>query len=169
MYSYDDINDYLHKYMDSRNHKNADDSYNINVLFVLSSYKVVIEISSGYQLDLRNTIFKQLIGFDEKIVNTTEYGVRLPNITNSIDIINISTDAITDSLVDGENTNTIIQIPTDNLTRSYPFTYEPRRIHFSPLASTSISQMRFYVTDSLNRPINLNNIDWFMTLVLKTE
>ena len=49
---------------------------------------------------------------------------KLPNITNSIDVLNINTTAIKDSIVDGVNTNTIAMIPTDNLTRSYPFTFE---------------------------------------------
>ena len=55
----------------------------------------------------------------------TGYGTKLPNITNSIDVLNINTSVITDSIVNGINTNTIAVIPTDNLTRSYLFTFEP--------------------------------------------
>ena len=168
MYSYTDLNDYLHQYMDTKNHKTVEGDYNINILFVLSSYKVVIEIDNNYQLDLRNTNFGELIGFQKKLVTQTEYGSDLPNITNSIDIININTDGITDSIVDGQNTNTIIRIPTDNLTRSYPFTFEPRRALFCPVASNHISQMRFYISDALNRPVNLNGIDWYLTLILRS-
>ena len=80
--------------------------------------------------------------------------------------MNINTDAITDSIVNGVNTNTIAVIPTDNLTRSYPFTSEPKRT-FNPLSSNNISDMRFYVTDALGRPLNLNNINWFITLILR--
>ena len=100
------------------------------------------------------------------MVTQTEYGTKLPNITNSIDVLNINTTAIIDSIVDGVNTNTIAMIPTDNLTRSYPFTYEPRRPLYCPVSSHSISEMRFYVTDSLGRPVDFNGIDWFMTLLL---
>ena len=88
-----------------------------------------------------------------------------PNITNSIDVLNINTTAINDSIVDGINTNTIAMIPTDNLTRSYPFTFEPRRPLYCPVSSNTISEMRFYVTDSLGRPVDFNGIDWFMTLL----
>ena len=49
--------------------------------------------------------------------------MELPNITNSIDVLNINTNARKDSIVDGINTDTIAVIPTDNLTRSYPFTF----------------------------------------------
>ena len=29
--------------------------------------------------------------------------------------------------------------------------------------------MRFYITDALGRPIDLNGIDWFMTLILRSK
>ena len=93
---------------------------------------------------------------------------KLPNITNSIDVLNINTNAITDSIVNRINTNTIAVIPTDNLTRSYPFTFEPRRPLYCPASSFNIAEMRFYVTDSLGRPVNFNGIDWFMTLLLRS-
>ena len=62
-----------------------------------------------------------------KIVKKIEYESRLPNILNSIDMIHVNTDAITNYVLNGVNTNTIAFMPTDNLTRSYPFTVEPRR------------------------------------------
>ena len=113
--------------------------------------------------------FGELIGSEKKLVTKTEYGTKLPNITNSIDVLNINTNAIKDSIVDGINTNTIAVIPTDNLTRSYPFTFEPRRTLYCPVSSNNISEMRIYVTDSLGRPVNFNGIDWFMTLILHSR
>ena len=97
-----------------RKTQTAEDNYNINILFIFSSYKVVIEISNNYQLDLRNSNFGELIGFKQKLVSQTEYGLMLPNITNSIDIIHINTVAIADSLVNGNNFNTIAVVLTDN-------------------------------------------------------
>ena len=85
-----------------------------------------------------------------------EYGTRLPNITNSIDSLNINTTAIKDSVVNGVNTDTIAVIPTDNLTRSYRFTFEPRRQLYCPVSFNYISEMRIYVTDSLGQPFDLN-------------
>ena len=93
---------------------------------------------------------------------------KLPNITNSIDVLNINTTAITDSIVNGINTNTIAVIPTDNLTRSYPFTFEPKRPLYCDISSFNIDEMRIYVTDSFGRPVNFNGIDWFMTLILQS-
>ena len=123
MYSYTDINDYLHQYMERQNHHSTDQSgnktFHINISFNLSTYRVLISFSDDkFQLDLRGTDFASLIGFENKLLTQTEYGTKLPNITNSIDVLNINTTAITDSIVDGVNTNTIAMIPTDNLTRS---------------------------------------------------
>ena len=115
MYSYTDINDYLHQYMEKQNHHTTNQQgnkvFHININFILSTYR--------------------------------EYGTKLPNITNSIDVLNINTNAIKDSIVDGVNTNTLAMIPTDNLTRSYPFTFEPRRTLYCPVSSNTISEMRF--------------------------
>ena len=136
MYSYTDTNDYLHQYMEQQNHHTTNQQGNkvfhiIN--FILSTYRVLISFSDDkFRLDLRGTDFGSLIGFDKKLVTKTEYGTKLPNITNSIDVLNINTTAITDSIVDGVNTNTIAMIPTDNLTRSYSFTFEPRRPLYCP-------------------------------------
>ena len=53
MYSYSDINDYLHQYMYQTNHDTGHyDKCNINIIFVLSSYNVIIEINDGFQLDI---------------------------------------------------------------------------------------------------------------------
>ena len=92
--------------MDQQNHKTGI-KYHINLLFALSTYKIVIEIDSNYQLDLRDSEFGDFkIGLDKKLLNKTEYGSRLPNIINSIGMIRINTDAITNSILNGVNTNT---------------------------------------------------------------
>ena len=172
MYSYQDVEDFIHQYMDEKSHHTTDSKgkkkYSINPSFILSTYRILIELDGDYQLDLRGTDFGDLIGFEKKLVTKTEYGTRLPNITKSIDSLNINVDAIKDSVVNGVNTNTIAVIPTDNLTRSYPFTFEPRRTLYCPVSSFLISEMRINVTDSVGQPIDLNGIDWFMTLLLRS-
>ena len=172
MYSYSDINDYIHQYMSQKSHHSTDSNgvktYSINLTFILSTYRVLVSIAGSYQLDLRGTNFGDLFGFEKKLITKTEYGTKLPNITNSIDSLNINTTAITNSIVNGVNTNTIAVIPSDNLTRSFPFTFEPRRLLYCDLSSSKIDEMRIYITDSLGRPVNLNGIDWYMTLILKS-
>ena len=55
MYSYDDIDKYIKKYMQSKNHHPDDnpEKYGINLYFVLSTYRVLVELDENYQLDLR--------------------------------------------------------------------------------------------------------------------
>ena len=144
------------------------DKYPINIQFVLSSYRVIIELDANYQIDLRGTDFGNLLGFDKKIVTSTEYSARLPNITNSVDKINIHSDIIIISILSGTSDNLLAVIPTDNLTRSYSFKFEPRRLLFNEVNKTRLNEMRFYVTDPLGRPIDLNGIDWFMTLIMRS-
>ena len=168
MYSYSHI---IHQYMDQKSHHSTNSKgekvYSINLTFILSTYRVLVSLDGNYQLDLRGTDFGDLIGFEKKLVTKTEYGIRLPNITKSIDSLNINITAIKDSVVNGVNTSTIAVIPTDNLTRSYPFTFEPQRQLYCDVSSNYISQIRMYITDSLGKPIDLKGIDLFMTLLLR--
>ena len=153
-YSYEDINNYINQYMVQEGH--ADDDKNkknpINILFVLSLFRVIIELDDNYKLDLRNSEFGNLLGFDAKLLTETEYGSRFPNITNSIDKINIHSDIITQSILSGDSNNLLAVIPTDNLTRSYSFKFEPRRLLFnvvskvqlSPCGHPAITDARYY-------------------------
>ena len=62
------------KYMKNKGHlvegtKDSDDDeikYGINLYFVLSTYRVLIELADDYQMDLTNSDFRKLIGFDSK-------------------------------------------------------------------------------------------------------
>ena len=139
-YSYDDLNDVIKQTVEN----NDDDPKKIEIVFINSQYKVLTGLSAGYQLDLRGSKFGELIGFEEKLVEKEELGSKLPNITNSIDVIYLNTDAVSDSLVDGISSNTLAVIPTDNLRRSFPFTFHPPiNWLFNPVSSNRIQSMRF--------------------------
>ena len=167
-YSYSDLNDYFHQVMENNGHKKSDCTFDINILYILSTYKVVIEVSNIYQLDLRNTEFGDLIGFDKNFFLSTEYGTRLLNIANSIDTLYINSDIMSDSLVGDVLTDTLLVVPTANLKRSRPFTIEPKRALFNPVSTFMIGSIRFSILDSLKRPVNLKGIDWYMNLVLRS-
>ena len=177
MYRYDDIDQYIKKYMKSKGHlvkgtKNSKDSeieYGINLYFVLSTYRVLIELANNYQVDLTDLDFRKLLGFDSKKVEKTEYGTNLPNITRGVDELHINCDKVTDSITDGESSSTIAVIPVENLVRSLPFTYKPRFLAYSPVSDNLISSMRFYITDSSGSAIDLNGIDWYIELFLRSK
>ena len=169
MYSYDDLSDYINDVISDNDDQPSNNRVGIKIYFVLSSYRVVVELRNQWQLDLRNSTFSVLIGYEPQILTNTSYSRKLPNITNSVDSLHINCDIVTDSITDGRYSNTIAMIPTDNLTRSYPFTFEPRRALFSPISKTIISEMRITLTDSLGRQIDLNGVHWFMSLIIRSS
>ena len=168
LYSYDNISDYINQVIIDNDDEPSNNRIGVKIYFVLTSYRVVVELGNQWQLDIRNSTFGDLIGFEPKILTTTGYSSKLPNITNSVDSLHINCDIVTDSITDGRYSNTVV-IPTDNLIRSYPFTFEPRRSLFSPISKTSISEIRITLTDSLGRPIDLNGVDWYMSLILRSS
>ena len=169
MYSYDDISEYINKVITQNDDEPSNNRVGIKIYFVLTSYRVVVELGNQWQLGIRNSNFGELIGFEPIIIKNTSYSSKLPNITNSVDSIHINSDIITDSITDGRYSNTLLVISTDNLTRSYPFTFEPKRALFSPISKTNISEMRIYITDSLGRLINLNGVDWYINFILRSS
>ena len=175
MYSYDDIDEYIKKVMKDNGDllkkvadNNGINEYGIDMYFVLTTYRVLIELKGTYQLDLRNTDFRKLIGFESKVINGIEYGTILPDITRGVDEIHINWDKVTDSITDGQSSSTVAVIPVENLVRSLPFTYQPRFLAYSLVSGHLISSMRFYVTDSSGTPIDLNGIDWYIELFLRS-
>ena len=153
MYSYDDLNDYINQVI-VQNGDKPDDGNGIKIYFVLSSYRVAVELMKQWQLDIRNSTFGDLIGYKPQILTKTGYSTKLPNITNGVDSLPIKCDVVSDATTDGRYSNTIAMIPTDNLTRSYPFTFEPKRALFSPVSKIIISEMRITLTDSLGRSVD---------------
>ena len=166
MYSYDDLSDYINDVISDNYDQPSNNRVGIKIYFVLSSHRVVVELGNQWQLDLRNSTFGDLIGYEPQVLTKTSYSTKLPNITNGADSLHINCDVVTDSITDGRYSNTIAMIPTDNLTRSYPFTFEPRR---APISKNIISEMRITLTDSLGRPIDLNGVDWYMSLILRSS
>jgi len=170
MYSYDDLSDYINDVVDGNGDKPSNNQLAVRIYFVLSSYRVVVELGINWQLDIRNSTFGDLIGFEPGILSeVANYSTKLPNITNSIDSLHINCDIVTDAITDGSYSNTIAVIPTDNLTRSFPFTFEPKRALFNPVSKTTISEIRITVTDPTGRSIDLNGIDWRMSLILRSS
>jgi len=136
---------------------------------VLSTYRVIVELNDNYRLDFRNLNFRKLIGFDSKLIEQTEYGTHLPDITRGVDEIHINCDKVTDSITGGQSSSTVAVIPVENLVRSLPFTYKTRFLAYSPVSRHLISSIRFYVTDSSGSPIDLNGIDWYIELFLRSR
>ena len=100
---------------------NGEDVYGLDLYFILSTYKVLTELKGDYQVDLRNMDFRKFIGFESKIIDSTEYGKYLPDITRGVDEIHINCDIVKDSITDGQSSSTIAVIPVNDIVRSLPF------------------------------------------------
>ena len=142
--------------------------YPITLEFNETTFRVTITLANNYQLDLAASNFNNLIGFDKKVLkDNINIGVRVPNLSQDTDILNIHCDLINDSLVDGQDTDIIYSFSTSVLRPSYSFTIEPQRVAFNTINKTSIDSIRIYITDGKRRLINLNGADTSFSLILK--
>ena len=98
MYSYDDLSDYINDVINENDDQPSNNRVSIKIYFVSTSYRVVVELGNQWQLDLRNSTFGDLIGYEPQILTTTSYSTKLPNITNSVDSLHINCDIVTDSI-----------------------------------------------------------------------
>ena len=91
IFDYGDINELIHKRIGKTG---------ISVLFDLSTYKVFIQLANGFQIDFtKSGNFNVLLGFDKKIVSSSEYGANFPNITNSVDNLYLRCNLLSDSII----------------------------------------------------------------------
>ena len=142
----------------------------IKLIFSTSRFRVYVLLSTGYSFDLRGTDrnFNDIIGFTKINITTSQFGQVLPNITNSVDNIKIKTSLIDDSLDGGVSTDVLYSFDTSDISRAYPFKVEPRRRLYDKLNTNIISQVRIYMTDSINRPIDFNEVPDGLTVVIKS-
>ena len=133
-------------------------------------FRVIITLASNYRLDLTQSDFNDLIGFDKKILTDSEnVGSHIPNLSQDREILNVHCDLISDSLVDGDETDIIFSFSTSTLTPSFSFTQEPRRVLYNPINKNSIQSIRIYITDGKRRIIDLNHSDTSFSLILREK
>ena len=142
----------------------------IKLIFNTSRFRVYVFLSTGYSVDLRGTDrnFNDLIGFKKMNITTSQFGQVLPNITNSVDNIKLKTSWIDYSLDGGVSTDVLYSFNTSDFSRAYPFKVEPRRKLYNKFNTNIISQVRIYMTDSINRPIDFNEVPASLTVVIKS-
>jgi len=129
---------------------------------------VLLKLKTGYQLDLTQSNFHELIGFDKVILKDAKnYGSRMPNLSQDTEMLNIHCDLVNTSLDNGEDTDIIYSFSTSILRPSFTFTMEPRRVTFNPVNKNTISRIRINITDGKRRQINLNGADTAFSLLLK--
>ena len=167
VWDYNDIDNYI-KEKTKIVRGDGDEEFPITLTFDDSTFRVLVTLDANYQLDLRKSNFGKLIGFD-KVILRDERNVS-PNILNlseDADVLNIHCDLVSDSLVDGRESDIVFSFGVGTLKPSYNFTLEPRRVIFNPINKTRVSSVRIYVTDGLRRPVYLNHANTAFSLILK--
>ena len=152
--------------------KQADgkDFFPVNLAFSSTTFRVTITLATNYQLDLTQSNFYDLIGFEKKILkDEVNLGPKVPNLSQDTDMLNVHCDLTNSSLVDGEESDIIYSFSTSVLTPSFSFTLEPMRVTFSPVNKNRISSIRVYITDGKRRVVNLNGADTAFSLILKKQ
>ena len=87
--------------------------------------------------DLTKSNFHQLIGFKKVVLsNERNVGSTTPNISEDTDVLNSHCDLISESLVDGQESDIIFSFGTGTLQSSYNFVLEPRRVIFNSVNKT---------------------------------
>ena len=102
-----------------------------------------------------------------KFKKNSEYGDLVYDITNSIDDIQIRTSILNKSNVNGSEGDVLYQFSTAGLRAGKHFKIEPRRLLCNKINCHKISKIRFYLTDQLERPLNLNNSTLSLNLILE--
>ena len=167
-WNYVDFNDFIKE--QTKTKTGVETSYPITLEFNNTTFKTVITLASNYQLDLRTSNFGDLIGFNKQILTSSEnIGDYTPNLSQDTEILNIHCDIISESLVDGDETDIIYTFGTNDLTPSYAFTKEPLRVQYNPVNKYLINTMRIYITDGKRRIIDLNNADTAFSLILREK
>ena len=168
VWNYVDFNNFLKDNTKTGTANNP--SYPISLKFDDTIFRTIVTLAQNYQIDLTQSDFNDLIGFNKKILTNAEnVGDYIPNLSQDREILNIHSDLISESLVDGDETDIIYSFRTSTLTPSYSFTQEPRRVQFNPVNKNTINKIRIYITDGKRRIIDLNHSDTSFSLILREK
>ena len=157
IYTYDQLNEIIRDKIVKDSKAYSSDNPGINFKMDYSISRVYIELAPNFGIDFTKNNFRKLLGFESKILKNSEYGDLVPDITNSIDDIQIRTSILNESNVNGSEGDVLYQFSTAGLRAGKHFKIEPRRLLWNKINSHKISEIRIYITDQLERPLNLNN------------
>ena len=168
MYDYKRINTFIQKHTGKVDPTNKDSNYIFTIHFEISIYRVFILMHRGYELDLSQGNFNELLSYDKRILSGDSFGRKVPNITRSVDWVYLHCDLIT-RRTNNVPSDVLYSFSTADLRVSYPFRKEPRRLEWQPVNKSSIDAIRVRVTDGRNNTLDLNGTDIAMSLMIKEE
>ena len=166
IYTYDQLNEIIRDQIVKDSKAHSSDNPGINFKMDYSISRVYIELATNFGIDFTKNNFRKLLGFESKILKISSYGDLVPDITNSIDDIQIRTSILNESNVNGKDGDVLYQFSTAGLRAGKHFKVEPRRLLWNKIKSNKISNIRIYLTDQLKRPLNLNDSTLSLNLIL---
>ena len=166
IYTYDQLNDIIRDQIVKDSKAHSSDNPGINFKMDYSISRVYIELATNFGIDFTKNNFHKLLGFESKILKNSEYGNLVPDITNIIDDIQIRISILDKSNVNGLGSDVLYQFSTAGLRAGKHFKIEPRRLLWNKINSHKISEIRIYLTDQLERPLNLYNSTLSLNLIL---
>ena len=104
VWSYSEFNEYIQRATVIKQ-ANKEDENPLTLLFDDVTFRVTITLAQNYQLDLTQSSFYDLIGFDKEVLTQTKTGPRVLDLSQDTDILNVHCDLINESLVDGQDTD----------------------------------------------------------------
>ena len=91
MYDYKRINDYIQQQTGKVDPTKKDSAYIFTIHFEFSTYRILIVMHDDYELDFSQGNFAELLGFDKKVLDISNIGTKIPNITRGVDWVYIFT------------------------------------------------------------------------------
>ena len=140
---------------------------NFSLVFDKTDYGVKITLLNNYQLDVTTTNFNELIGFTKKIVTTTEKGANFPNITRSVDDVDVHCSLLSDSRVNGLSSDILHTFSVISLKSGISFKINQHHLLWHKINTKKIERLRIYITDSIGRTLYLNSQPVELRLVLE--
>ena len=86
---------------------------------------------------------------------------------NSVDNLYLRSRLFSDSIISGKRSNVLYTFSTSNETRSLPFQIQPMNYLWNEINKKTISEVTFYFSDDEDRPVDLNDIDISLKVVMK--
>jgi hypothetical protein len=158
-YSVQDLNDEIQRQMKGLTHWDSTNQvYYISLIPNTSTLKVRVEITNPtYQVDFTTaTNFRTLIGFNSAIITATQEGPNNADITGSVNALYLHCDVIGGSY-DNSAISDVLYSFVPRVRTGANIDIEPNeRVYFPVKNSVQIENIRIYLTDQLNRSVDLN-------------
>ena len=156
-YSYSDISNYISNYLESQ----GDSKTGIQLYYVSSLKKIFIELESNYKIDFRsNKSFAKLLGFanSNAIITTSGYSNDTPDITNSLDNINVHCSLLSDTNYNGVRSDILYTFGVSEYRIGYTIPIKEQNVlTFHKMNNYLVKRMRIQIKDSLSRPVDLHD------------